>query len=152
VPYARDDRDRDNDGASSRAHAACFVLAKMTEAIGWFSSLVLLLTIGQQVYKQWHEGTSKGVSRWLFAGQMLASAGFTLYSWLVHNWVFVVTNALMLVSALVGHAIVLRHRRREGSAVALVRGHALPRRPRFRSPRGEQASMRRLLRSSQQRL
>jgi uncharacterized protein with PQ loop repeat len=88
----------------------------MTEAIGWLSSLVLLLTISQQVYKQWHEGTSKGVSRWLFVGQMIASAGFTIYSWLVHNWVFVVTNGLMLVSALVGYAIVLRHRRREATS------------------------------------
>lgn len=85
----------------------------MTEVIGWLSSAVLVVTIGQQVYKQWHDGTSKGVSRWLFVGQMFASAGFTLYSWLVHNWVFVVTNAIMLVSALVGYGIVLRHRRKE---------------------------------------
>lgn len=86
----------------------------MTEAIGWLSSVVLVVTIGQQVYKQWHDGTSKGVSRWLFVGQMLASAGFTIYSWLVHNWVFVVTNGLMLASALVGFAIVMKHARREG--------------------------------------
>lgn len=96
-----------------REHGSCFVRAGMTEAIGWLSSAVLLVTIGQQVFKQWHEGTSKGVSRWLFVGQMLASAGFTLYSWLVHNWVFVVTNALMLLSAILGYAIVLKHRRRE---------------------------------------
>jgi uncharacterized protein with PQ loop repeat len=85
----------------------------MTEAIGWLSSMLLVLTIGKQVYTQWRDGTSKGVSRWLFIGQMGASAGFTLYSWLVHNWVFVVTNALMLVSAVVGYAIVMMHRRRE---------------------------------------
>ena len=85
----------------------------MTEAIGWFSSLVLFVTIGQQVYKQWHSGSSKGVSRWLFVGQMVASAGFTLYSYLVGNWVFVVTNFLMLVSASVGFGIVVKHRRAE---------------------------------------
>ncbi len=82
------------------------------EAIGWVSSVLLVLTIGKQVWKQWQEGSSEGVSRWLFLGQIAASVGFTLYSWLVHNWVFVVTNALMLVNGLLGYAIVLRHRRR----------------------------------------
>ncbi len=88
----------------------------MTEAIGWLSSTVLVVTIGNQVYKQWHDRTSKGVSKWLFLGQMLASSGFVAYSWLVHDWVFVVTNALMLVSAVIGFAIVLRHRRAEAAA------------------------------------
>ncbi|KFA89626.1 membrane protein [Archangium violaceum] len=84
-----------------------------SEVIGWFSSFVLVLTIANQVYKQWSSGTSEGVSRWLFVGQLTASTGFTLYSVLVDNWVFVVTNALMLLSALVGLAIVLKHRRAE---------------------------------------
>ena len=83
-----------------------------TEIIGWVSSILLVLTIGKQVWKQWHEGSSEGVSRWLFLGQIGASVGFTAYSWLVHNWVFVATNALMLVNGLLGYAIVLRHRRR----------------------------------------
>ncbi len=30
----------------------------MVELIGWFSSVVLLLTIGKQVHKQWREGAS----------------------------------------------------------------------------------------------
>ena len=81
------------------------------EAIGWVSSVVLVLTIGKQIWKQWQAGTSEGVSRWLFLGQIAASVGFTIYSWLVHNWVFVVTNALMLVNALLGYGIVLHHRR-----------------------------------------
>jgi MtN3 and saliva related transmembrane protein len=85
----------------------------MTEAIGWASSFILVLTIARQVYKQWHEGSSEGVSKWLFVGQMAASLGFTVYSWLVNNWVFVVTNSLMLVNGLLGLLIVLRHRRRE---------------------------------------
>ncbi|HEX8140864.1 MAG TPA: hypothetical protein VF544_25075 [Pyrinomonadaceae bacterium] len=85
----------------------------MTEVIGWASSFILVLTIARQVYKQWQEGTSEGVSKWLFIGQMMASSGFTLYSWLVHNWVFVVTNALMLANGLAGLFIVLHHRRRE---------------------------------------
>ena len=84
-----------------------------SEAIGWFSSFVLVLTIGNQVYNQWKTGTSKGVSKWLFVGQIIASTGFTIYSVMVGNWVFVVTNALLLVSALLGIVIVVKHRRAE---------------------------------------
>jgi MtN3 and saliva related transmembrane protein len=85
--------------------------ASMTEVLGWFSSFILVLTISKQVYKQWRSGSSEGVSKWLFVGQITASTGFTLYSVLVRNWVFVVTNALMLLSALVGIVIVFKHRR-----------------------------------------
>jgi MtN3 and saliva related transmembrane protein len=84
-----------------------------SELIGWASSVILVLTISKQVHKQWKAGSSEGVSKWLFVGQIAASTGFTLYSWLVRNWVFVVTNALMLLNALVGLAIVRRHRKRE---------------------------------------
>ena len=85
----------------------------MTEVVGWASSLILVLTIAKQVYKQWQEGSSEGVSKWLFVGQMAASLGFTIYSWLVSNWVFVVTNAVMLGNGLLGLLIVIHHRRRE---------------------------------------
>ena len=84
----------------------------MTEIIGWVSSLILLLTIGKQIHKQWQEESSEGVSKWLFIGQVAASTGFTVYSWSLSNWVFVITNALMLVSAMAGLGIVLHHRRR----------------------------------------
>jgi membrane protein YdbS with pleckstrin-like domain len=75
--------------------------------------LILVLTIGKQVFKQWKEGSSENVSKWLFIGQLAASVGFTVYSWLVGNWVFVVTNAIMVLNALAGLFIVLHHRRRE---------------------------------------
>jgi uncharacterized protein with PQ loop repeat len=88
----------------------------LTEAVGWVSSFILVLTIAKQVYKQWREGSSEGVSKWLFVGQISASLGFTVYSWLVSNWVFVVTNTVMLVNGLLGLLIVLRHRRRERRA------------------------------------
>ena len=61
----------------------------MTELIGWFAAIVLLSTIGRQVYTQWRDGISKGLSRWLFIGQMTASIAFIIYSWLLGNWVFV---------------------------------------------------------------
>jgi MtN3 and saliva related transmembrane protein len=84
----------------------------MVEAVGWASSAILVLTIGQQVYKQWHEGTSKGVSTWLFVGQLAASTGFTIYSLLIHSWVFAITNGIMVLNGLLGYAITVRHRRR----------------------------------------
>ena len=44
--------------------------------------------------------------KWLFIGQITASVGFVVYSWLLGNWVFVVTNnALMLCTALLGQWI-----------------------------------------------
>ena len=82
----------------------------VTETIGWVSSIILVLTISKQIYKQWQEESSEGVSKWLFIGQMLASLGFTIYSWLVQNWLFVVTNSLLLLSAFIGLGIVLYHR------------------------------------------
>jgi uncharacterized protein with PQ loop repeat len=85
----------------------------MQEAIGWFSSFVLVLTIGKQVYKQWKSGTSEGVSKWLFVGQITASVGFVVYSWMVKNWVFVVTNALLLVQALFGGYLLFKYRHAE---------------------------------------
>ena len=80
------------------------------EFVGWTASAVLVLTIVTQVYRQWQQGSSKGVSKWLFIGQMAASGGFLLYSWLIHDVVFLFTNALMMMSAAVGLGIVLWHR------------------------------------------
>jgi uncharacterized protein with PQ loop repeat len=96
----------------------------VTELIGWTSSSILVLTIAKQVHKQWKDDSSAGVSRWLFVGQLAASLGFTVYSVLVRNWVFVVTNALMLVNALLGLAIVVHHRRRAARREAGARGLA----------------------------
>ena len=83
-----------------------------TELIGWTSSAILVATIAWQVYKQWESGNSEGVSTLLFIGQMVASVGFAVYSWLVDNKVFVFTNSLMVVNGLLGYAIVVRNRRR----------------------------------------
>jgi MtN3 and saliva related transmembrane protein len=90
----------------------------MTEAVGWLSSLILLSTLAQQIWTQWRERSTKGVSKWLFVGQSAASVGFTVYSVLVENWVFVVTNALILVSAIVGMLLTYRHRSRSSASSA----------------------------------
>ena len=84
----------------------------MTEIVGWTSSLILLTTILAQIGKQWSERSGEGVSIWLFIGQAGASLGFTVYSVLLKNWVFTVTNALMLLSAIVGWSLTSRFKAR----------------------------------------
>lgn len=84
----------------------------MIEIIGWASSVILVLTIATQIAKQWHDKTSAGVSTWLFVGQLAASTGFTIYSLLVRNWVFAVTNGIMVMNGLIGYAITVQHKRR----------------------------------------
>jgi MtN3 and saliva related transmembrane protein len=94
----------------------------LAESIGWISSIVLLLTVGRQVYTQWRTRSTSGLSRWLFLGQVTASLGFTIYSVLLKNWVFVFTNAVLLVTAVVGQCIYLRNKRREtAKKSALIR-------------------------------
>jgi MtN3 and saliva related transmembrane protein len=83
----------------------------MTELIGWFGATVLIATIGRQVYTQWRDGSTGGLSRWLFIGQLTASTAFVFYSWMLGNWVFVVTNTLMLVTAALGQWVYLANRR-----------------------------------------
>jgi uncharacterized protein with PQ loop repeat len=82
-----------------------------SDAIGWLAAAILLATLANQVYRQWHDHTTQGVSPWLFVGQTAASIGFVVYSWLKSDWVFVVTNGLILLTALVGEAIFMRNRR-----------------------------------------
>ena len=84
----------------------------MTEIIGWASSMILLATLVKQVYKQWKEGTGEGVSKWLFIGQVASSVGFTVYSYLVGNWVFTVTNGLLLINNILGVAAYFYVRKR----------------------------------------
>ncbi|MBV9868548.1 MAG: hypothetical protein JO316_24605 [Abitibacteriaceae bacterium] len=81
------------------------------DLVGWLSSAILLMTVGRQIYKQWQEGSSEGVSKGLFVGQMAASFGLAAYSWMVRNWVFVATNLLMLLSGVIGYGITLHHQR-----------------------------------------
>lgn len=82
------------------------------DLIGWAASIILLATLIRQVYSQWKSGQTQGVSRWLFIGQVTASVGFTVYSWLLDNWVFLFTNIAILLTAVAGEWIYLRNRRR----------------------------------------
>ena len=83
----------------------------LTELIGWTAALILVATLARQVYTQWRDRNSTGISRWLFVGQCAASGLFVVYSWLLGSWVFVATNAALLATAIVGEVIYLRNRR-----------------------------------------
>jgi MtN3 and saliva related transmembrane protein len=81
------------------------------DVLGWISSLILVITLGWQVRKQWVSHESSGVSTWLFVGQLAASCGFSIYSYLLGNWVFLATNLLMVMNALLGQWVTMRNRR-----------------------------------------
>ena len=82
------------------------------ELIGWAAAALLIATIGRQVFTQWRAGTTAGVSRWLFVGQVSASVLFVIYSWLEGDWVFIATNSVMLATAILGQCIYLQNRRK----------------------------------------
>ena len=84
------------------------------DMIGWGASAILIATLGRQGWHQWKDPDPRGVSHWLFLGQISASLGFIAYSWLLHNAVFIVTNTLILVTAIVGQLVYLRARRKAG--------------------------------------
>ena len=79
----------------------------MPEIVGWIGSLILVLTMGKQVYNQWSEGSSKGVSVWLFVGQIAASTALGIYSFLIWNPVFIFTNSLLIIVAILGLIIAI---------------------------------------------
>ncbi len=84
------------------------------DIVGWAASAILMATLSRQIYTQSRDADAAGVSHWLFAGQILASLGFIIYSALLGNWVFIVTNSLILLTAVVGQAVMWRKRRRAG--------------------------------------
>lgn len=89
-----------------------------SDAVGWFTGLVLLATISRQVYTQWKTRSTTGVSHWLFVGQLVASAGFLVYSLMLDNRVFVATNALMVAAAIAGQVIYRHNLRRDSAGTA----------------------------------
>jgi uncharacterized protein with PQ loop repeat len=112
----------------------------MTELIGWTSSAILLVTLLVQIRAQWHARRTDAVSPWLFLGQIAANLGFVVYSALVGNAVFVVTNVALAFVAIAGAAVLYLHRRRERAlapdrAPVRQRGHANHSDPRRDPPR-----------------
>jgi MtN3 and saliva related transmembrane protein len=81
------------------------------DAVGWTASAILLATLVRQIIKQARDADAAGVSHWLFLGQSAASVGFIVYSVMVDNWVFIVTNACILATAIVGQVMTWRRQR-----------------------------------------
>jgi hypothetical protein len=48
-------------------------------------------------------------------GQLAASTGFTIYSYLVGSWVFMVTNALLTANNIIGIALYFYFRNRQSA-------------------------------------
>ena len=85
----------------------------MADIIGWTASAILLVTLVRQIIKQVKDAQQEGVSAWLFIGQATASALFIVYSVLLDNWVFIVTNSCILLTALVGQWLTRKKSREE---------------------------------------
>ena len=91
-------------------------MTPMPDLLGWAASAVLVATLARQTWRQWKDPDPRGVSHWLFAGQIAASAGFVAYSWLLDNWVFIVTNSAVLATAIAGGLVDLRALRKARTA------------------------------------
>jgi len=90
------------------------------DVIGWASSVILLLTLGAQTRKLYRTRSNDGVSKWLYIGELAAAVGFTIYSALLHNAVYITTNSLGVLTSLCGLSCFIRNRH------PLARQTALP--------------------------
>ncbi|MGE8213721.1 hypothetical protein [Stenotrophomonas sp.] len=88
----------------------------LTECVGWAASVILLATLIRQIVKQAQAEHPETLSTWLFVGQAAASILFVIYSALVGNTIFVITNSCLLLTALAGQWVSRRKRRRATSA------------------------------------
>ncbi|MBN9426576.1 MAG: PQ-loop repeat-containing protein [Burkholderiales bacterium] len=78
--------------------------------IGWLAGMILLVTVSRQVWTQYRTRSTAGVSRWLFVGQVAASTGFVVYSFAKGDALFVFTNMMLLIVAVVGQLVDRRNR------------------------------------------
>jgi uncharacterized protein with PQ loop repeat len=133
APNAQERRRSTEPPVGGARERQCGVIAmKNVDVLGWISSFILLVTLIRQVYVQWKSQSVAGVSKWLFIGQLTASTGYTMYSLLLHNWVYVTSNIAILLTAVVGEGLYLRNRRMAESQ-RQSRVEATPRRPAVRS-------------------
>jgi uncharacterized protein with PQ loop repeat len=80
------------------------------EWFGWLAAGILVITLVSQVHKNWKEKKLKGVNPMLYWGQAAASLLFTIYSYDIGSWVFVVTNAIGFISAMIGVYLIHRYK------------------------------------------
>lgn len=98
----------------------------MKDAIGWAASIVVLVTLVAQIVKQWKSDSSRGVSPWLFVGEIASALLFLWYAVTIHNAVYITTNTLMAIASCLGLGILIAHRRR-GHGTSTKRGQDAPR-------------------------
>lgn len=84
------------------------------DLLGWAATAVLIATLWRQIWKQWTAEGAQAVSTWLFVGQITASVLFIAYSAATGSIVFVVTNSLILLTAVTGQWLSWIKRRRAG--------------------------------------
>ncbi len=83
------------------------------QLLGWTSSAIIVLGVFAQVYRQWKEGRSHGVSRWLHVAEIAANIGFATYGFLRRDPVVIGTSAMLAIASTIGLGLVIVHRRRE---------------------------------------
>jgi MtN3 and saliva related transmembrane protein len=108
IPEKRDESVAIGEGGALALRSQKHRRMSSIDVVGWLASACLLLTIGTQVRRQWQSGDASGVSIWLYVGQIVASITFVVYSALVDNMVFVVTNTAMAMAASLGLYLFLR--------------------------------------------
>ena len=85
---------------------------EIVDWVGWSAVAVLFATMAGQAWKEWRDRVKHGVSRWFFVGQVMASVLFIAYSAMVGSTIFVVGNAMVLLAAIAGGAILAYNRAR----------------------------------------
>ncbi len=85
------------------------------DLVGWAASAILVATLVRQVHTQATKGNGHALSRWLFAGQIAASLGFIAYSWMLRNPIFIVTNTIILGTAITGQWLYFRNEKKSAA-------------------------------------
>lgn len=82
----------------------------MPEIIGWGSALILLPAFGLQTYRQWknrHEPVNLS-ALWFFVLVLIGTGGQVVYSWMVHNWVYLALNSALVINNGIGLGIAIQ--------------------------------------------
>jgi len=67
------------------------------DMLGYAAGAVTAFTFLPQVVKTWKEKSAKDVSLWMFVIAFINEIMWLVYGIMIHNWVIILTNAVMLV-------------------------------------------------------
>ena len=90
----------------------------MDELIGWGSAAILVPAFATQTYRQWCDRHKpvRTTALWFFILIVIGTGGQFVYSWLVHNWVYLVLNGVLLFNNLIGLGITIHQYRQADPA------------------------------------